>query len=214
MSFLSVINSRHRALEYLLEFNNVNQDHLFINPNDLNVDPSATGVGWFLEIEISTNVATGASFSILGRNIGGTSRTFLIVLNDDLLWRFRNDVQNLSVVNFRNIYSGQDRLKLRLEYEATDGVIYINNVEVARSPHGNLFPTGDVSNPFYIGRATSSDSTSPYYFYNYNINGDKWNLNEGSGFDVFSDGSNILATGVTSNAGGLTYWNNNVWQKV
>lgn len=184
-----------------------------ITPAKLNIDPSATGVGWYMDIELNTNAAVGGSFDILGRNIGGDGRFFLLVLSAALAWRYRTGV-NLSVPDFHLTYGNIDSVIIKCVYEATDAVIYINGVEEARAPHLNDFPTGDAVNSSFVGKATDTGlSTCPYGIVMFDINTVKWSMNEGEGLIIESN-TGIDVSGGTQDADPEGHFNNDVWKLV
>ena len=185
-----------------------------MNPSTYNVDPSATGSGWFMEYYLNTRKSpVGGFFGIAGRNVGGTNgRTMLYVQSEDLKWRYTPSL-DLTITDFGTDYPFQD-VTIRCEYEASDAVLYINGVEKGRVAHGNNFPTGDLVNSFYVGKMIETETvvdTCPYDLYSFNINNDVWGMNEGQGFNIYSEGGNIELIGGTDNPSGLTYWDSDVW---
>jgi len=98
--------------------------------------------------------------------------------------------------------------------------LYINDTLVLSNNDGTRPTTLDPNYKFFIGVFGRSNGASPQgntYFegkiHSFFIDGDTFEVNEGSGFNTVS----LLGTtayGATSNAGGLTYWNSNVWELI
>jgi len=99
----------------------------------------------------------------------------------------------------------------------TDVKVFVNGNEV-NSIQDVVRPTlTNQRNPIVGGWGAGNTPEDTSYIetdiHSWFFGNDVFEVNEGSGFTTVSN-SGTNATGSTSNAGGLTYWNNNVWQEI
>lgn len=205
-----ILASRHRGFDYLLRLNIVNNDQ--VNTFDTYSDLSNDLIDFSYEVNmVPTTFAGAASIEIIGRVFSSSSdqiRLFIqdngVDIIDSLRLRLRGS-QNFEIYNgFVNDFQNTV-VNIRVEFISDDVFVYINN-NLELTELGINRPDSDDNSPFVIGAGN-------FDLYNFKIQNDFWLCNEGSGFDVVSD-TLKTATGSTSNAGALTYWNNNVWKKI
>ena len=201
--------------EYLLRLDPVNQDAVTL-ADDYNI-PS--GSDWYFSIKINTTDLTKVGGQTLFSRIGvpnALESYFMRVFSTGFL-EFRFGGASANRIRYETDitveYPNQE-IEIKFRYNPNnDKEIFINDVLKA-SVNSAIYPSDSfiantqvggfnlVSN-FYDGRVISFD-----------VNGEVWNLNEGTGFTVLSTPSNLVGTGVTANAGGLTYWNSTVWELI
>ena len=212
-----IISSRHRGdAEYLLNLNAVNQD--WIDSNLVDNGASTSGVlfefGCVIDVDSITNLSNRNV--IIGRppESGASQRFYISVETNGSLRFLTRASSSTELQNFINDYSGIVEIKGRYKTDNSQELL-VNNIVVATN-NSSRPNTSNAS--FWIGGfnfANNSFPTTGNFFngniYSFFVNDNFWDCNEGSGFSVFSD-LTTEAIGSTSNAGGLTYWNNNVWQ--
>lgn len=201
--------------KYYLALNSVNQDYTLQVPRvydfsqvgfsfGITINASTVGSGWIM----SKHSETGAS------RIGlvydeGTDTLQGYVLNTGSGVR--------SFPNFKATYSGVTKLAIVYGEGTTNSrKLYINDIEVDEGFSAG-YPN-QTENEWTLGGTSTQASPIPNFFcsvdaYNFWIGDDMYELNEGAGFLVTSS-EGTTSTGATSNAGGLTYWDNNVWTEV
>jgi hypothetical protein len=212
-----IIANRHRNLEYYLNLNSSNRDHLFIPQSEKVFQVPSSGdysYGVTMEVPVTSPSVVKGIIGYLSK--GGTvnGRYGAAILSTGFLTVFSRDVSSWSVVDLIGVYGGQ-KIDLRVDYVGVEVIVYINNTEIDRiTPSAR--PDVAIGN-FFIGAYAESNGITidgarcfNGKIYNFFIDQDIFNCNEGSGFSTFSD-LGTEATGTTSNAGGLTYWNANVW---
>ena len=207
---IGVLSSRHRN-KYFLRLSRINNDLLRVN--GAGYDFEATG-DFYFEITLKVPASPGAVRGVFGRSKTlGSQRCFLQAeANGDLRLRYSSDATfgKIDLPSFFQTYEGQI-VTVRASFEGdqrrmyVDGLLLVDVMETVR-------PAAS-SEDVYVN-TISGDSSYAMNFdcYGFNLNGEQWNLVEGKGFDTISNLGNI-ALGETSNAGGLTYWNNNVGKK-
>jgi len=141
---------------------------------------------------------------------------------------------NTSILDGSNIISnfGGQIVDIKAGWYGNEVRIYINDVIVGSTTYtlrpndvilatsNNDRPSDITANPnfsFKVGSYADALGENPNLFftgeiYSWFIDDDIFEVNEGAGFPTVSE-SGTVATGQTSNTGGLTYWNNNVWQE-
>ena len=216
------------VIPYYLALNSVNQDHCVI-PTSIGVFNSSDLTGspfYFFEfgcvlrsLPISTNQGfignynSNSNIDRLGLTISnvGSGRVTLFHGGSNL---FINNVLTDIIDSYTII---------RCEFTQINASSYTAEVFFNGVSKGigtvNAFTGSNINEYAWLGgrgnlqndpTILNSSDVDIYYL---NYNGNLFNINEGSGFDTVSSEGDIF-TGVTSNAGGLTYWNNNVWQLV
>jgi hypothetical protein len=173
---------------YQISLNGDNQDYLDLPNSTLNTDIPPTGdfeygVTMIVPLTPIINSAKG----LVGRNRLGTATDrygLVLPANDDL--RIINGADNYNLSNFTATYGGQT-VKLIVKYEASDLVLFIDDIEVLREV-GITRPTTGLFR-FYIGAygfGDSSDTPSANRYFSGIIEsafwGDEtWNFYEGVG---------------------------------
>jgi len=216
---LLVFDNTAPQTEYYLGLNSVNQDFLFIPQDEKTYNVPSTGVfefGCRLRIPSSN---PNENKGIIGYNYqSGLNSRWGVFMN--LSGQIRLNFWSGSSTDFYDVVSnyGGQVVDMRAGFydESPFARIYINDVLVSSSEDtsrpDNVYPDGF---NFTIGCRTESGTNNPIQFYgepiySFFIDNDVFECNEGSGFPTISN-TGITATGSTSNAGGLTYWNANVW---
>tara|TARA_R110000751_G_scaffold207576_1_gene311418 strand:+ start:121 stop:780 length:660 start_codon:yes stop_codon:yes gene_type:complete len=219
MPLLSLINSRHRFLGYFLRLNSsVNDDKIVVPFTE--VDNNVPLVDdYFFEVTLKVPIAQVPLAScICGKSAGSSSSLYRYQLN---LLGTSNSIDFiyygssfLRLSNFLSDYSGEV-VTVRCEWVGNTKNIKVNNIIVATVTNATARPIDHATMPFYVsvfGTVPNRGLDADYY--SFNQNGTIFKCNEGSGFDVESTPTGATGTGQTANAGGLTYWDSNVWQKI
>jgi len=215
------------VIPYYLDLSGVNQDLLEIQQTEKVYQVPSTGTYEFgIRLRVPTSTAGGVQ-GLIGYNAAngggtiGSSRWGLYITSDGNTLRFTGKgfsggTTNVNLPNFVTNYSGQI-VDIKCGWYDTEIRLYINDVILATS--NNDRPSDITANPnfsFKVGSYADANGETPQSFftgeiYSFFIDDDVFEVNEGSGFPTVSN-LGTVATGQTSNTGGLTYWNNNVWQ--
>ena len=210
---------------YYLDLIRINEDLLEIPQSEKVYQVPATGDFEFgVRLRVSSQLVTGGIIgygAATGAGTLGSSRWGFVRVTNDLQFISGNVPSNggafIGIVDFFNTYDGQI-VDIKAGWYGNETRIYVNNsIEVTSTLL--LRPTDITANPnfsFKIGGYTDSSGTVPINFinadiYSFFIDDDVFEVNEGAGFPTVSN-LGTIATGSTTNTGGLTYWNNNVWQ--
>ena len=219
----SIIARRHRDENKMLSFTKATRDHLVIDETAYDVN-SLIGTGsYYMEVKFRINIAPiGGNRGGIG-NVWGTAKTnrfgWLFDSFGGLTWFSGNGFT--TIANYVDYFINEMiTLRVELTERGADTRVdfYVNGEECRQSRiHTNLVAS-DVSKAWI--NAFGSASTGAIFagspldndFVYVDFNGQKFNLNEGSGFGVTNTSAGT-ATGSTIDAGGLTYWDSDVWQE-
>lgn len=199
-----VISSRHRSTGFL-QFSGISQDHLFNTVDNFDIV-----TGKIIEITIDTGDFSLSSITHLyGRTGSGTVN---YRLNIDTFGRVGLNVNGSTRFTSMNIFAllPNQLVKIGLLYNGTSYELYLNdslNLTSIASPLPNASAF-----PFYVGSNSGTGNFITGAVHRFRHGDDTWKLDEPDGFPCFSQNNKEL-TGSTINAGGLTYWNDNVRQK-
>ncbi len=208
-----------QSQDYYLNLRRVSQDFLEIPQTEKVYQVPATGDFEFgirlRGISETINAGIIGYGASTGAGTLGSSRWSLNKVNNNL--RFITGVSAfLEVVDFFNTYDGQI-VDICAGWYGNVRRIYINNsIEATGTGDRPTDVTANTNLSFKIGALASSSGNVPVSYlngeiYSFFIDDDVFEVNEGAGFPTVSN-LGTTATGQTSNTGGLTYWNNNVWQ--
>ena len=214
--------------DYLLNLTQVARDSLILGRgSDLHVIPS-TG-DWYAEIkcDISGDLTSNGFTTFFGHIWGGSVFSF-----DRYACRMQNSTNllffalsavggsgnvctlDISTLDFSD-------LTIRFGYKNGGTFLSANGLEATGldfrptnegnvtgiSVNGIFLRSGNlVNNQVILGQENIK-------VYHVDINGDKWDLNEGEGFEVVSN-NGVIGEGYTESPDALTYWNENVWQEI
>jgi len=207
------------SIKYYLELGgNVQQDYLYIPQSEKTYTP-VLGQNFEFSIDVTLPSIQSSPLGLLGYsqfNAGSNSRWYLHVSSTGNITFKPSRFVNLTTS--ATPYLGQ-RVVIKGVYIANNGVeLYINNNLVASSSSTSRPLSPLSTQKFFIGSFGNSSGDNPEAstyldgkVHGWDINGDKFSLLEGSGFNTLSDNQDVTAYGVTSNTGQLVYWNSNVW---
>ena len=204
------------SVKYLRDLSSINEDCLILPNSTLNTDIPATGDFEFgMVMTVPNTPPTGSSRGVLGRTMLSTdSSRYGFTWSSSDGFSFQSG--GITIQNFSVTYGGQT-IKITGKWSGTNASILIDDIEVASSP--TTRPTIGI-NSFFVGAHGDPQGLSPIFgrYFNGQIHsvfhGDNsWNFNEPTGFDCLNQDGLYPIEGQTSNAGGLTYWNENVIQE-
>ncbi len=198
-----------------LHFNSVNHDCVLIQSEDYNLSKTLFEFGVVVDVDSLVNPITEYLIS-RGSSNGAPKYRFGLRYNPstDELQFLLQGTTFLKLSSFKATYSGKKRLSAR--YDGVNEHILVDDVIVATSNH-NIRPLNS-TRKFTIGAYNENNTSTPSTafssakYYEIFIDGDVWKLQEGSGFAVTSEIGGKNGVGQTANAGGLTYWDANVWK--
>lgn len=197
---------------------NVNQDYLSIPQSEKSWANGNEEFSYGITIKLPAESASN-TYGLIGYTKAAPNNRWGIFFNTGIL-RFQLTDISFPYLNLYNDYSAGDIIQLSVTYSLNPNVAkaFVNGIEI--NSRNATKPTVDSSALMFIGAYGDATQTAPFnnfYFnnkiYSFFLGDDVFSVNEGSGFDTFSD-LGTKATGQTSNAGGLTYWNSNVWQEL
>ena len=207
--------------EYLLNLSAVNQDFLSIPQTEKVYNVPATGVFRFgIKIKVASTVESRFK-GLLGYDSSSASPSsrFSLFINPQGLLAFSNAndsvFASVTLNNFEQDYAGQI-VEINGEY-FDGGLRMLINGNIEATSGSIVRPSTINSNiPFRIGMRGNEDGTgittnSSFNgeIYSWFIGDDVFNTIQDEGFETVSN-LGTVATGQTSNSGGITYWDNNV----
>lgn len=213
MPLLSLINSKHRFIEYVLAFNRINVDYL----TSADLYPISASGEFFVEVRIdTTRMSTGVEAIVgNGTNTGfPTSNQWLLQKQSSggLLFQY-SGLSGFAYANFIADYPNQV-VDVRAVWNDVGHYIFVNGIEKAAHTANQVRPSSPTI-PLYVGARGTGVQPSNIDLYGININDQYiWEIQEGIGFPITSVLGGRVFTGQTSNAGQITYWNANVWKKI
>lgn len=207
MRVLNATNSiRHRVSGFLRNLNGVNKDQIIVNQT-YNIAPSTD---FFFSCKILVGpLADYSSDPILMSRAQNDADGYNMRIDQfgRLLFRFKGGVGALTYSDLVADFEGEV-VDIRCQYRINgDKQIYVNNI--LKSTTNTIDVPDDSISPFNIGSLNGLFNFFTGKIYEFNINGELWDCNEGTGFNV-TGSFGTIGVGDTINAGGLTYWNANV----
>ena len=211
ITLLNIINSRHRAFKNILSFNMISNDQL--TSSDL-YPISSSGL-FFVEITLDTSrFMVGASEAIIGNhneNANNATQWLVQKSPDD---RLRFFYQRNNVINYDDFITDypSEVVTIRAEWDDSGVFLYVNGD--LKATNATVIRPNAPTTPVLVAGRNGIQSAN-FDLYSININNQHiWLLPEGNGYPITSETTSRVMTGSTDNVGGLTYWNENVWQKV
>jgi len=191
--------------EYLLNLDAVNKDYLtiptvgdWLTVNDIDFEISfslTTTISPDFRVLFSRSISTPNRIDVFLRTGGGIS----FRVTNDTVGLIVSDISSVLVVGVNHV----------LKYVGSK--MYLDGVEIFDNTSVSASALNSGSEPVYVNdRGYLLGSGTNVSLYNFALNGENFPLNEGSGFG-FTGSLGTTGTGVTSNAGGLTYWDSSVW---
>lgn len=211
ITLLNIINSRHRAFKNILSFNMISNDQL--TSSDL-YPISSSGL-FFVEITIdTTRLLTVDSQALIGNhNENSNNATQWMIqknTNGSLRFYYQRNF-NISYNDFSIDYPNQV-VTIRAEWDDSGVFLYVNG-DLKATNATVIRPNAPTTPVLVAGR--NGIQPANFDLYSININDEHiWLLPEGNGYPITSETTSRVMTGSTDNAGGLTYWDANVWKKV
>ena len=187
--------------DYKMEFTKLNVDYLNITKT-VNVDSQFADFTFEFEVDL----ANVTNQSYLYQNMTSSSIRSFFTNGGGLRINKGGYVGDVNISGMRDAYKNSGKIIISIQAKTTGLEVYFDgNLEYSSGEFMSYIFT-DIN----IGQQSSG---TDIIFYNMTLVTEFFELNEGSGFGISGDeGSTGL--GATSNAGGLTYWNSNVWQLV
>lgn len=199
--------------QYLLNFKGVNNDDLTISTanswntvNDVDIEfyfryPVASPYSDARVLFCRTDNATSRFEVFATVGAGGNKKVYLRITSGG------TELVNIISTNDVFIVGDVHKVTYKNSKLSVDDVEIFDNTSIS----SEVLSSG--SAPIYINsRPYTGNSSDDYEVYPFFINGEEWKLLEGNGFNTVGE-SGTSATGSTDNAGGLTYWNSNVWKQ-
>jgi hypothetical protein len=210
--------------EYYLALTELNQDLLLLGADSplFTVVPSSGD--WFFSIRVDVDSLRDGTCNLLSHSwpsgSGSDSDRYNInysPLTDQVRFNYESG-NNIRYDGLNANYDGV--VEIRGGYDDSGAYISINGVEVER--------TSDTARPtnalgirgFWVNATFNADLVTPrpttissFDVYEININGALFRLREGEGYTIIAT-SGDEGVGQTANQGGVTYWDEFVWQQI
>ncbi len=185
---------------HLLNFDQTNLDFLGVDFPNLSTYKTFTGE-FYMDIDFEYS-ALDSSYAILIGKLSLNSSLRLLV----------NPTVTLVSYNQNSNMSYSKATSMNTKY----------NIRISRDASNDCFISYDGETPVNIGNRAGDVSWNTIAYaqryltgkiYRFNINGEEFPLNEGSG-DIITGSQGTVLPIQTSNAGGLTYINDTMWEAI
>ena len=207
--------------DYFLRFSRINQDSLRnLNANFFNIES-----GFELEAEVDfdmrvINEAPCVLFDRTYTSLPFTNDGLLVAIsrttNDLVISQRTTSSPWLIVSDYIGRFPGVNTIKVTYNQvgpNSYDLKVFVNGIEEGSTTIPEI--TNNNPNPAFFVNARPGVETLSNNFdlYSYRINDNEWPINEGQGYNIGSNTGETLF-GQTANQGGITYWDEFVWQQI